>query len=171
MAKGEISKNMFKSKELFSKKELKEVEKEVEAFFEKMCFSIEIDDVALDDEALVVNLKSEEPRILIGERGRVLDHIQRLLKALFSRKFNKQFYLNVDINDYKKKKTQFLREMAREEADKVSLTKKEISLEPMLSYERRIIHLELAERPGIITESIGEGPERRVIVKPVTGNG
>jgi len=59
-----------------------------------------------------------------------------------------------------------LKKLSKELADEVAKTRKSIMLQPMSSYERRIIHLELAERPDIVTESIGEEPERRVIIRP-----
>jgi len=72
----------------------------------------------------------------------------------------------LDINDYKKKKNEYLRELARSVADEVSLSKKEKILGPMPPYERRVIHMELAGRSDVVSESIGEGPERRVGVRP-----
>jgi len=59
-----------------------------------------------------------------------------------------------------------LKELAKSVADEVALTKKERILEPMSAYERRIIHLELASRPDVTTESIGKEPKRRVVIKP-----
>jgi spoIIIJ-associated protein len=88
------------------------------------------------------------------------------LKEILRKKIEEQFFIDLDINDYKKKKTEYLKEVARTTADDVSLTKKEKQLAPMPAYERRIIHLELADRSDVITESIGEEPERSVIVKP-----
>ena len=77
-----------------------------------------------------------------------------------------QFYIDLDIQNYKKKKAEYLKELARSLADEVSLTKKEKNLDPMPAYERRIIHLELAERKDISTESIGEEPERKIVIRP-----
>jgi len=74
----------------------------------------------------------------------------------------------LDINDYKKKKVEYLREMARDAANEVSLSKKEKNLVSMPAYERRVIHLELADREDVITESVGEEPERSVIIKPAS---
>ncbi|PIR71473.1 MAG: hypothetical protein COU43_02475 [Candidatus Nealsonbacteria bacterium CG10_big_fil_rev_8_21_14_0_10_37_25] len=76
------------------------------------------------------------------------------------------FFIDLDINGYKKKKLDYLKELARSLADEVALTKKEKNLPPMAAYERRIIHLELAGRSDVTTESIGEEPERRVVVRP-----
>ncbi len=149
----------------FKKKDIKKIEKEVKIFFEKLCFPVQTN-VSFKDEILTIDLQSEEPRILIGERGKALSCIQRVLKAILQKKFEDHFYFNVDINDYKKKKAKYLKEMANEVADRVVLTKEEVALEPMSSYERRVIHLELVEREDVVTESRGQEPERRVVVKP-----
>lgn len=135
-------------------------------FFEKMSFSIRAE-ADFKDQTLTVGVRSDEPRVLIGERGRVLACIQKLLKAILQKKFSKkEFYFNIDINDYKRKKAQYLRELAEETADEVALSREEQSLPPMSSYERRIIHLQLAGRPDVMTESVGLEPERRVTIKP-----
>ena len=105
---------------------------------------------------------------MIGERGQTLSEIQRLLRAVLRRKAEapSPFFIDVDINDYKKKKTEYLKEVAQTAADEVAITKREKELPSMPPYERRVIHTELASRVDISTESIGEEPERRVKIKP-----
>ncbi len=73
----------------------------------------------------------------------------------------------VDINNYRKQRHDIILELARAAARKVVANKQEISLPPMNAFERRLIHMELAGRPDLKTESIGEGKERSVIVKPI----
>ena len=92
--------------------------------------------------------------------------IQKLLRALVKKDMPEGTYIELDINDYKEKKSEYLRETAKETADEVSLTGKEKSLSPMSSYERRIIHMELSARTDVVTESRGEDPDRRIVVKP-----
>lgn len=151
--------------ETLTKKELKQAEKEIKQFFQKLDFSVEIN-ISQKEEAVLIEIRAEEPMVLIGERGKVLLQIQRVLRILLNRKLGKQFYLDLDINEYKKKKIQYLKEVARETADKVSLTGQEKILFPMPAYERRIIHLELAGREDITTQSIGNEPERRLVIRP-----
>jgi spoIIIJ-associated protein len=112
-----------------------------------------------------LNIKLSEPQILIGERGQTLFETQRLLKIILNKKLQKNFYLNLDINDYKNKKVEYLKDLAKDLANEVSITKKEKVLIPMSSYERRIIHAELAQRPDIITESQGDGIDRHIVIK------
>ena len=150
-----------------NKKDLNEIKKTSQEFFEKTSLGIEVDEVAsLEDKTVSIKLKTEEPKFLIGQNGQTLNEIQHLLKAVLKRKIPGDFYINLDVNDYKKKKIEYLKETAKSLADEVALIKEEKMLEPMPAYERRIIHLELADRKDIITESIGEEPERRIMVKP-----
>lgn len=116
----------------------------------------------------VINLDVEisSPQILIGEKGQTLFEIQKLLKIILNKKIQKVFYLNLDINNYKKKKEDYLKDLSKSVADDVSVNKKEKALLPMSSYERKIIHTEISKRNDVIAESIGDGLERRIIIKP-----
>lgn len=148
----------------------------IEEFFRKMTYDPEIEVLAQKEKTIPINLKIDEPQILIGERGQTLSEIQHLLKLILRRKINppgsrsgqeeESFYIDLDINDYKKKKIEYLKEVARSLADEVVLTKKEKQLPLMSAYERRIIHLELADRQDVTTESIGQEPERRLVIRP-----
>jgi len=113
-----------------------------------------------------LDITLEEPQILIGEKGQTLFEIQRLLRAISTKKIQKIFYLNLDINKYKQSKIEYLKRISKELADEVSLTKEEKTLLPMLAYERKIIHAELMQRQDIVTESRGEGIDRHIVIKP-----
>jgi spoIIIJ-associated protein len=145
---------------------LREIKKIVDEFFKKTSFEIEAAVLPPEEKTIPIKIRTEEPKVLIGQNGQTLAEIQRLLKVVLSRKVPEQFYLDLDINDYKKKKIAYLKETARGIADEVSLTKTEKVLAPMPAFERRIIHLELAGRKNITTESMGQEPERRVVVRP-----
>lgn len=146
---------------------LKEVEKIVEEFFEKMTFEAEVKVLNMIDSTLPIKVKVvDDPQILIGQKGETLSEIQKLLRIILRKKIAQDFYLDIDVNEYKEKKAEYLRELAKETAEDVALTKKEKELDPMSAYERRIVHMALAGREDVISESIGEGPERRIIVKP-----
>lgn len=148
---------------------LAKTKKIIEEFFEKMTFQAEVKILPLKENTLSVEVKTEEPQILIGEGGETLLEIQRLLRLILRKHFAKeeQFYVDLDINDYKKKKLAYLKDLAKNAAEEVVLTKKEKSLPPMSSYERRVVHMELANNPNIKTESVGQGQERKVVVKPL----
>jgi len=142
---------------------IKEIIKE---FFQKTSFDLNLEILPSEENTVLVKIKTEEPRRLIGQNGQTLVEIQKLLKVMLRRQIQEDFYVDVDVNDYKKRKIEYLKETAREIANEVVLTGKERTLNPMPSYERRIVHMELAERNGIVTESTGQNLERRIIIRP-----
>ena len=151
---------------MISKEGLEKIRKITKEFFQKTTFDVSLDFSTQEENTLLIEVKTEDPQILIGERGQTLADIQHLLKIILRKKTEELFYVNVDVNDYKKKKAEYLKELANSVADDVILTKEEKALSPMRAFERRIVHMELAERSGVITESIGERDERKVVVKP-----
>ncbi len=148
------------------KKISEEVKKETEIFFNTATFDVEVE-VIPKQEVFLINIKTKEPKVLIGERGQTLIEIQHLLRILLRKKLDDSFLIELDVNDYKKRKEEALRDVARDVADEVIFYKKEKILPPMSSYERRIIHLALQDRDDVKTESINEGTERRIVVKPL----
>ncbi len=143
--------------------DLEQAKKEAILFFEKLNFKAKLKKAKIENETIILDFEVEDAENLVGE---TLFEIQHLLKAILKKKTKENFYLDLDINDYKKKKIKYLQELAKSVADEVALTKKEKILDPMPAYERRIIHLILAERPDVTTESIGKEPNRRVVIKP-----
>jgi len=151
---------------MLSSSDLEIIKKTVKEFFQKTTFEVEIEFLPQKDLTLPINLKTEDPQILIGEQGQTLAEIQHLLKVILKRKIKENFYIDLDINNYKKKKIEYLKELARDLANEVALTKRERQLPAMPAYERRVIHLELAGRSDVTTESLGQEPERKIIIRP-----
>lgn len=164
---------------MLNSEDINKVKSETEHFFSKMTILVEKIDVnppILDlnisgedkenKEAVELNVKLEEPQILIGQGGQTLFEIQRLLRMLLNKKLQKIFYLNLDINDYKKNKTEYLKNMAQDAVNEVLLNKTEKIMPAMPAYERRIIHEELSKRTDVATESRGEGEDRRIVIIP-----
>jgi len=144
---------------------IEKIKKEAKEFFSKLGFEVEIK-VSKAESAFRVNVETKQFQELIGEKGKTLLEIQHLLNAILKKKMGQEIFIDLDVGGYKERKIKYLKELARSVADEVALTKKEKILEPMPAYERRIIHLELASRPDVTTESIGKEPKRRVIIKP-----
>jgi spoIIIJ-associated protein len=146
--------------------ELDKIKELAQEFFEKMTIEISAIEVNLSSADVVdLNIKLDEPQILIGQQGQTLSEIQRLLRFVLSRRLKKVLYLNLDINGYKSKKIEYLRNLAKETADQVSLAKEEKKLSPMTAFERRIIHSELSQRTDVVTESQGDGFDRCIVIK------
>ena len=150
-------------------KDEKLIKKTTKELLKKMTFKEAIIEVKKQQASpvLVVSVNIEEDASrLIGQSGSNLNDLQRILRLLVSKQTPEPPLFLLDINGYREKREAFLKELAREIAEQVAKTKKSVMFQPMSSYERRIIHLELAERSDIVTESIGEEPERRVVVRP-----
>jgi len=150
---------------MISQESLEKIKRITREFFEKTSFEVEIEFLPVKEETLPVKIQTEEPQILIGEGGQTLAEIQHLLKVILKKEIQESFYIDLDINGYKEKKINYLKEIASSAADEVALSKKEKILAPMPAYERRIIHLELADRSDVISESVGREPERRVVIR------
>lgn len=107
-----------------------------------------------------------ETSLLIGERGQNLSALEHVLKKIIRKKYGEDFKFTLDINDYRMKQMEDLKQDVKAAAKEVRLYRKEVPLRSMSSFERRIVHLLLAEYPDITTGSIGEEPDRRVVIKP-----
>lgn len=120
------------------------------------------------DGSVVIKATSSDPQILIGEKGQTLAEIEYLVKRIVRKKTGVMTQVSFDINEYKESKEASLREMAREAADDAALFKQPKELPAMTPSERRIVHMELASRADVASESVGEGDNRRVVVRPKT---
>ncbi len=146
------------------------IKESVRELLEKMTVGILDIDVqtvmASERELVKVEINVQEPQVLIGQGGQTLFELGRLLRIMLNKKLQKDFYLDLDINNYKKQKVEYLKKMATDLADQVAQTKEAKTLPPMPSYERRIIHSELTGREDVVAESQGEGEGRCVVVRP-----
>ena len=118
-----------------------------------------------EDGSFIIDVTCQDPQLYIGEKGQTMAEILYILKFLLRRKLEESVYVALDINDYRKNKEHYIRELARITADEVTLLKTPRELPPMPPIERRFVHLELQERSDIETESAGEGEDRRVVIK------
>src|SRR5262249_3935279 len=116
---------------------------------------------------LVFNISSRDSRLLIGRQGSTLHYLEILVHALTARAFpGEPFYFTLDVDDYKRKREWFLKEEARNAVEQLKRTDQPVVLEPMPNYERRLVHAYLQENyPEVFTESTGEEPNRKVVIK------
>ena len=139
----------------------------------------EIKETEDGEKIFTINLESADPSILIGQSGGNLQALQYVVKLLAHRKIKalnpeteseessdrKMIRINLDINGYKKQREESLQELARGMAEQVLSSKNSVALRPMSSYERRIVHMEIAKHPELITESLGDEPFRKIVIK------
>lgn len=118
------------------------------------------------DDEVEISISGGELGVAIGRHGDVLDALQYLTNLAVNRTTDKMIRINVDIENYRSKREETLRSLARRMAQKAVKTGRNVSLEPMNSYERRIIHSEIQNIEGVTTFSVGNDNDRRIIVSP-----
>ena len=116
------------------------------------------------DDEILINIESEDSGILIGHRGETLDAIQYLVNLYINKGRNSFIRISVDVERYKEKRQAALVRLAGQMADKVVRLRRNFTMDAMNSYERRIIHSVLQNHPRVETYSIGEEPNRKIVV-------
>lgn len=111
-----------------------------------------------------VELSGDNLNYLIGYRGEVLNSLQTLYTTIASKGVDRKVKVLVDILGYREKRDKTLESLAEKLAKKVIRDRKKVVLEPMSSYERKIIHEKLHNHPKVKTESIGEEPNRKIVI-------
>lgn len=123
-------------------------------------------DMSVEQNIVTIKISGENVGILIGRRGETLEALQSIASLVLN-KYTDQFHkLYLDIEGYRDKREDTLVKLAQRIADKVRSTKKSVTLEPMSSSERRIIHAALQEDISVMTFSTGSEPYRKIVVKP-----
>jgi spoIIIJ-associated protein len=117
-------------------------------------------------EAIVVDVSGRDLGVLIGWRGETLRALQTMTNLLASRKIGPDQRVIVDVERYRQRRENTVREIAYRAARQVKVTGDPITLDAMQPFERRAIHLALESDPDVTTVSIGEEPDRRVVVGP-----
>ena len=120
------------------------------------------------DRGCAINIETEMSGLLIGRGGENLDALQHLLRLILVSEAGEFFPVLVDVSGYRALREKDLMAEAKTIAEKVLETGELIELEPMSSYERRLVHLALQDIEGIETDSMGVGAERRVVIKKST---
>ena len=118
------------------------------------------------NESISLNIEGDDLGILIGRRGQTLSCLQYIVRLIIGHQKKSWLPVIIDVEGYKQRRYQALQVFARQMAEQVNAKKMSFTLEPMSAYERRIIHLALAEHQDVITESIGQGESRRVVILP-----
>ena len=119
------------------------------------------------DNYIKITIHSENSSILIGKGGRTLSSIQTLLRAALTNQTDMFINVILDVENYKIKQEHNIERLAKKLAKEVIKTKEPITMDSMNSYERRLVHSALSNFKGITTESEGEEPNRKVVIKPI----
>lgn len=129
------------------------------------CLGIDIDiQMTEEKDALRIDLTGEKAGLIIGYRGETLEALQVLISSIANKGKEKKVRIIVDAENYRKKREKTLEELALKVANTVVSRRKSISLEPMVAYERKIIHETLQNHSNVKTSSVGEEPYRKVVI-------
>jgi spoIIIJ-associated protein len=119
----------------------------------------------------VLDIDGEDLGLLIGRRGSSLAALQYLVNVMVTRRLGSRVLVTIDVEHYHRRREDSLRGLARRMADRVRQSRRPVTLEPMPAAERRIIHLALSEDQNVMTASVGQGDERKVVIRPRGGGG
>ena len=125
-------------------------------------------DIEESDEALQVLIETKDAGRLIGFKGENLESLQLLLNQLMSRKAGENEFKRVlvDVEGWRKQKEEELASRAKSWIEEVKTSGEELELEPMSPWQRRIVHMVVSDTEGIESESIGEGRDRHLVIRP-----
>jgi len=123
-------------------------------------------EIAMGTETSKLNVKGSDLGVLIGRRGEKLASLQHLVNLIVARKEGQHNRIAVDVENYRGRREEQLREVAQRAAERVQKTGKIIQLEAMPAVERRIVHMALVDNPKVRTQSVGVDPSRRIVILP-----
>lgn len=148
------------------KKKIKILKEKLEKLLKLM--AVDFDDIEFSEEedSLWARIKTGNPGILIGFKGNNLDALQLIAGLMLYRQTGEWTAVRIDVGDYRQKRQEQLNKLAQNSAQKVKFSGEEVRLSNLNPFERRIVHLSLADHPDVETESTGEGRDRILIVKP-----
>ena len=163
---------LFKSLVITAKVyKLTDVCQEIKEYLQDLLANMNIPNASFEtkirDGQILIKLYSDNNAILIGKNGQTLSALQNVARQFIFNKINLYPYLLLDVENYKDKQRDNLERLAKKLAVEVQRTKKEIKMENMNSYERRIVHNILTDFKGINASSEGEEPNRHIVLSPV----
>jgi spoIIIJ-associated protein len=113
-----------------------------------------------------LNIEGEDLGILIGRRGQTIASLQHIVRIIVAHQTQVRLPIVIDVEGYKRRRCEGLRALAVRLAEQVKAKRMPFTMEPMSAFERRIIHLALADHPDVATESTGMGEARKVVIFP-----
>jgi spoIIIJ-associated protein len=116
--------------------------------------------------SLGLNIEGEDLGILIGRRGQTMTSLQQMVRLIMAHQAQVKIPIVIDVEGYKQRRCEGLRALAERLAEQVKARRVPFTMEPMPAFERRVVHLALANSPYVTTESTGVGEGRKVVISP-----
>jgi len=144
------------------------LKEKIEEMMKKMGFEVKIKVKEREEEngTLICNILTEDSNFLIGQYGVNLQSLQHIARLIVKKSISEETNFILDVNSYRQEKNESVIKLAKTLAQEALSEKRAIIMRPMSPYERRIVHMELAKDESVKTESIGDGDDRRVVIKP-----
>lgn len=120
----------------------------------------------IEGDTIVVDVDGPDMGLLIGRHGATLEALQELVRAVVQHQIQARARITLDIDGYRKRQRALLERKVRGLAAKVKKERRPITLDPMSSYERMVVHTALANFSGVVTTSQGDEPDRRIVIRP-----
>lgn len=169
-----IVKEINKKSGMFKKVEIEVIEKRevikfiknyIYSFLNDMGYSINMEQKVVDN-IPTYTIFSDNDSLIIGKNGKNLQALSHYIQQVVIKSLGEPYKFIIDVSEYKKNKDRNLERLAKNIAREVSKSKVEATLDSMNSYERRVVHNTLKDYKYVYTESIGEEPNRKVVIKP-----
>lgn len=152
--------------EVIEKREVKEyLKKVIKSLLKDMGFDVEIE-ITVNNDTPTYRLYSTNDALLIGKDGKNLKALTTVVNAILTKEINTNYRFLIDVSDYKEKNDRRIERLAKKLAREVKMTKVEVKMDSMNSYQRRLVHNILNNNKYVYTESVGEEPNRYVVIKP-----
>jgi spoIIIJ-associated protein len=136
----------------------------VEELLQSMKIDYQIEKVEFENNITRINIVGKDMGLLIGRKGETLNALQFIAGLMINRRREQKIRIILDVEDYRRKREQSLEALALRLSEKVKQTQKNVIMRPMSSQERRIVHTVLQEDPQLVTYSMGDEPNRKVVI-------
>lgn len=123
-------------------------------------------EVSLKEDVADVVLETQDSGVVIGYHGEILESLQLIASLCVSKKIGRFIRVSIEVGDYKKKRTEWLENLAVQAKERVLQDGEQVTLSDLKAWERRIIHVLLQEDKEVSSESMGEGRERVLVIRP-----
>ena len=165
----EIKKTLLSKKveiEVIEKREVKEfIKKTLKSLLKNMGLEVEIE-VSMNNNVPTYRLYSNNDALIIGKDGKNLKALTVIVNQILQKEIEQPYKFLLDVSDYQKRSDKHIENLAKKIAKEVKETKIEVKMDRMNSYQRRIVHNILSNNKYVYTESVGEEPNRCVVIKP-----
>ena len=152
--------------EVIEKREVKEfIKKTLKSLLKDMGLEVEIE-ISMNNDVPTYRLYSNNDALIIGKDGKNLKALTVIVNQILQKEIEQPYKFLLDVSDYQKRSDKHIENLAKKIAKEVKATKIEVKMDRMNSYQRRIVHNVLSNNKYVYTESIGEEPNRCVVIKP-----